>query len=251
MSILGSLISAGSSLIGGLLGRDEAKDNIKMQLAFAKNGIQWKAQDALKAGIHPLYAMGAPTMSFQNVVSGMPEAVANAGQDISRAVAAGMDEGQKSDAYTTALRALQLQRGGLENELLRTQIAKLNAPGTPPSMPGPRDRPIVDGQGDTRAPITPIEGITLRPRKSESPAQDVEDEYGEAADFVGAVRMARDASPAVQNFVAAEWNNIKRGTPTWSAYVSPQDADDLRRVYLWWTGQPRPNTAYKSDFGGR
>lgn len=251
MSFFGALLGAGSSLLGGLLGKDEAKKNMQMQLAFAKNSIQWKAQDAAKAGIHPLYAMGAPTMSFQNVVSGMPEAVANAGQDISRAVGAAMDGGQKADAYTTALRALQLQRGGLENELLRTQIAKLNAPGTPPSMPGPRDRPIIDGQGDTKAPITLIEGLTVNPRKSEASAQDVEDEYGEAADFVGAVRLARDASPAVQNFVAAEWQNIKNGTPTWSAQVSPGDAHDLEMIYKWWTGQPRSNRAYKSDFGGR
>lgn len=36
-----------------------AKENIKLQKQFAQTGIQWKVADAKKAGIHPVYALGA------------------------------------------------------------------------------------------------------------------------------------------------------------------------------------------------
>lgn len=37
--------------------------NNATQREFAQNGIQWKVEDAKKAGIHPLYALGASTAS--------------------------------------------------------------------------------------------------------------------------------------------------------------------------------------------
>lgn len=37
------------------------KQNLALQKDFANNSIQWKVADARKAGIHPLYALGAST----------------------------------------------------------------------------------------------------------------------------------------------------------------------------------------------
>lgn len=47
--------------------RDLNQLNIDYQEKFAKEGIQWKVADAIKAGIHPLYALGASTNAFQPV----------------------------------------------------------------------------------------------------------------------------------------------------------------------------------------
>lgn len=40
------------------------KENIELQREFAQHGISWKVDDAISAGIHPLAALGADTMSF-------------------------------------------------------------------------------------------------------------------------------------------------------------------------------------------
>lgn len=40
------------------------KENLELQREFAQHGIQWKVNDAISAGIHPLAALGADTMSF-------------------------------------------------------------------------------------------------------------------------------------------------------------------------------------------
>lgn len=153
---LGSLVSAGSSLIGGLFGQSSAAKNnaTQMQIAqqqmaaqreFAQNGVQWKVEDAKRAGIHPLYALGANTVSYSPVSVGtqadnsLGEGLKSAGQDLGRAISATADR---------ELRALQLmgarldvEKKGLENDVLRTSLAsdmrKLSQPGNPPPIPFP------------------------------------------------------------------------------------------------------------------
>ena len=59
-------LSAGGSILGGAIsdGRNKKyaddmwQKNYNAQKEFAQNSIQWRVQDAKKAGIHPLYAMG-------------------------------------------------------------------------------------------------------------------------------------------------------------------------------------------------
>lgn len=149
--MLPALIAAGSSLIGGIMGsRERAKDR-SMQQEFAKQGIQWKVEDAKKAGIHPLAALGAQTTSYAPVSVGQPSiasGIASAGQDISRAVDATRGTGARLDAYTKTVQDLNLTRMGLENQLLGSQIAKINQAGTPPPMPG-TDRFLIDGQSNS------------------------------------------------------------------------------------------------------
>lgn len=101
--MLGALIGAGTSLLGGLLGNKSAKkaqkaqikasqqqaalakqasdeanatqlriaaENVQHQKDFAQQGIQWKVKDSLAAGIHPLFGLGAATTSFAPVSVG-------------------------------------------------------------------------------------------------------------------------------------------------------------------------------------
>jgi len=150
--MLGSILAAGGNLIGGILGsRDKAKDR-SMQKEFAQHGIRWKVEDAKAAGLHPLAALGAQVSSYAPVSVGSPglgEGLAAAGQDVSRAINATRSSGERVDAYTKSLRDLSLQKMGLENQLLASQIAKINQAGTPPALPGAGDRYLIDGQGNS------------------------------------------------------------------------------------------------------
>ena len=219
MSFLSGIIGGLGSVVGGLFNKSEADKNRAFQLAAAKNSIQWRVQDAQKAGIHPLYALGAPTFSPSPVMSGLGDSIANAGQDISRAVEATADNPERfALAASRQLTALQLERGSLENELLRTQIAKEKIPGHPPAAPG--GTPLLPGQGDTRGvPRDPDVG----PRILQIPdgrggyidwrtgpttnSQAVADEYGDSAQEVyGGWRFLNDLADRVARDVPADWD---------------------------------------------
>lgn len=153
--MIGAAIAAGANIVSGIMGANSAekaaKKQYQQQKEFAQNGIQWKAADAKAAGIHPLYAMGANTTSYSPVTVGDTNplsGLASAGQDISRAVDATRSPGGKLDAFGKTMQQLQLQRAGLENELLGSQIAKLRqtqSPGVPSSL----ERFTIPGQPDS------------------------------------------------------------------------------------------------------
>lgn len=136
--------------------QDKAHDRA-LQQDFAQMGIQWRAQDALKAGIHPIFALGgggaayspsaislsAPQFSAPQVQASQaqaaslgsapmgvaPRAVAgnsfsNMGQDISRAILAAANESTRSNAFEGAYQDLTLKNLGLRNDLLASQIAR-------------------------------------------------------------------------------------------------------------------------------
>jgi len=150
--MLGNVISAVGNVVGGIIGsNDKAKDR-KLQKQFAQEGIRWKVADAKAAGIHPLAALGAQTTSYAPVSVGGPSlasGLASAGQDISRAVDATRTGGERLDAYSKTIQDLNVQRMGLENELLASQIAKVRQAGGNPPMPTPGDRRFLEGQGDS------------------------------------------------------------------------------------------------------
>lgn len=169
---IGSIISAGASLLGGLFGskeNDKAREaqmamnerNIELQREFAKNGIQWKAADAKAAGIHPIYALGGSTSSFTPVSANfsadtaMPNAIAAAGQDIGRAVNATRTASGRVDAFSKTAQALQLENMSLQNDNLRSEIASKSArlaQTQNPPMPSVADRFLIPGQSATSLP---------------------------------------------------------------------------------------------------
>lgn len=167
--MLGDLISAGTKLIGGIMGRNDAKDaqqradyaaaqNIALQKEFAQHGIQWRVDDAKRAGIHPIYALGSAGASFSPVSqnfsadSSLPNALAGAGQDIGRAINATRNPKERVDAYTATAQKLQLENAALNNDLLRTEIAsktaRLNQNANPP-MPSASDSWLIPGQAQS------------------------------------------------------------------------------------------------------
>lgn len=153
---IGGIIGGIGSVVGGITGSNAAQanneaqlkiaaDNIALQKEFAQNGIRWKVADAQAAGLHPLAAMGASTTSFTPVSATFQQPdnswigkagaqFGQAGQDISRAIKATQTADERMDSTA---RVLQLNRMGLENELLRAQINKTNQVGPPmPSLGG-------------------------------------------------------------------------------------------------------------------
>lgn len=117
--------------------------NIANQKEFAQQGIRWKVADAQAAGLHPLAALGAQTSSFSNVVGGdIPIAKTDfggMGQDIGRAIDAGSTQGERQDRMGQAIartaQVFSLEKMNLENELLKSAVAKSNAQ-LGPALPG-------------------------------------------------------------------------------------------------------------------
>lgn len=159
--ILGA-IAAAAPFVGKAIdwatGRADQANSDKLQREFAQNGISWKVEDAKRAGIHPLYALGANTTSYQSSVGGSGYA-SEMGQDISRAIDSTRTADERLSATERTLQALQLERSGLENQLLAAQIAKLSNP-TPP-MAG--SDYLVPGQTSSGLPVFPKDGLWLNP----------------------------------------------------------------------------------------
>lgn len=136
--VTSSLISAGSSILGGLFGgkqkrgpspQEQVNAQALLEQTMLRNRPSWAVEGAKAAGIHPLVALGmSPYQGGASIMAGdtgsgkdVFGALANAGQDVSRAVAAYQTKEQRD--MNKSLAALQLERAGLENELLRSQIA--------------------------------------------------------------------------------------------------------------------------------
>lgn len=142
--MLGEIFGAVTSILGGDRNRRDAekynwdqvklsKQNMAMQKEFAKHGIRWKVEDAKAAGLHPLAALGANTMSFSPVRVGYSPpgdgGVSRMGQDISRAM--------RSMKTSEEKRLMDAQIG-----LIKAQTMALNRTGTGPGMPTPGADPI-------------------------------------------------------------------------------------------------------------
>lgn len=169
MGLLSGLVKSLAGPVLGFLGgkadRDSQADanaqNYAAQKEFAQKGIQWKAQDAREAGLHPMAALGAVgsgfTPSFQ-AFTGNESAVgqlmdAIPGQNTNRAARANMTDQDRE------LHALAVRRGQLENQLLEGQITQLwssimGQPTNPPA-PGPSVAGAVNRHGQGSVTIVP------------------------------------------------------------------------------------------------
>lgn len=163
------MLDAIANIVGGLIGsdnvdktnamtRDLSLQNFAMQERFAKEGIRWKVEDAKAAGIHPLYALGASTPSFSPVSANfqadtsLPNAIAKTGQDLTSSIDKTRTAEEKQSAFNRTMQALTLEKAGLENDVLRTQIAsttaRLKQTASPP-MPTSGDPYLIPGQGNS------------------------------------------------------------------------------------------------------
>lgn len=193
MSLLGSVLGAAGGVLGSVLQKSAAKKQYNQQVSFAQNAIQWKAADAIKAGLHPLAALGANTVSYSpQQVGDMAGPLSNMGQDIGRSIEATKNGTERSAGQ---IGALQLERAGLENDLLRTQIAseqaRLRGQVGPPLPTDGGQGQLIPGQGQTLM----MGGQRIATDPNTSNSQDFENRYGEPAEWI--------ASPGIA------WNDLK------------------------------------------
>lgn len=106
------------------------------QKEFAQHGIQWKVDDATRAGLHPLAALGAQTSSFSPVsVGGVDYSALNEqmGQNVDRAFAATRSAEDRAAIALERSQASQLNqinleraKAGLQNDLIQNQMLASN-----------------------------------------------------------------------------------------------------------------------------
>ncbi|AXH73738.1 MAG: DNA pilot protein [Microviridae sp.] len=115
---IGAGIGAISSLASGIMqdssNSEQSELDYQRQKEFAQNQIQWRVADAKKAGINPLVAIGGSSASYSPTFTsgGLADSVASAGASI--------QQGFSQYAQQELMRQ-QLERGALENDLLRKE----------------------------------------------------------------------------------------------------------------------------------
>ena len=175
-SAIGGAIGGVGSIVGGIIGGNNAQAvagmNYEAQKEFAQNGIRWKVEDAKRAGIHPLYALGASTQGYSPSGGyggdfGISDAAAQFGQGFERAQQAKMtkEEREKQEVRDAiqdmaALEDLNQKRRMNDaqirlanSEIFRNFALSTNAlrrSGLPPAMPGGPGG-VIPGQGNSYA----------------------------------------------------------------------------------------------------
>lgn len=168
-SALGPWGTLGGAVIGGLAGgfMGGGNDGKKMQREawdrqemWMQNQLGWRVQDAVRAGIHPLAAIGSnlspptpATVIGDSGAGNLGVDLAEMGQGVSRAISAGMGSDAK---FQTTMRALQIERGELENAQLRFNLQQMHSQaGNPPGLVvSPENQPIGYASG-TRGHFSP------------------------------------------------------------------------------------------------
>lgn len=178
------LVSAGANLLGGFLGRshqdEQFERNAALQREFAQSGIQWKVADAKKAGIHPLYAMGAPSISPAVSVQSDPLAssLSSMGQDISRSMVATQSSGTRDEMFSKTMAELQLKNLELRNNYVAAQIAKLQGGQVGPPLPT-GDFNVPENPKPEQRPPLMAGGTRWNTNPNTSPMKAWEDQYGD------------------------------------------------------------------------
>ncbi|UOF82338.1 minor capsid protein [Microviridae sp.] len=217
---IGDILGGIGSIAGAIMGNNQANANIALQKQFAQNGIQWKVADANKAGIHPLYALGAQTHSFSPVTTGVGQDLSAAGQQFGRAIDAYGDAAQRADGFQKANQALILERGKLENDKLKMEIASaqatLNQAGNPPPAPGSPNAYLIPGQGSTaRIQTNPMQRVASAPGATQQEAGAVPEVGWQKTKTGWAISPSTDAKQRMEDDTLSEiaWAIRNRLTP--------------------------------------
>lgn len=131
ISLAGAFLgAAGMGFAGGLMNssaqRDANKRNAKMQYDFAQQGIQWRVNDAIKAGVHPYYAMGASTSS-----PSIPIQSDNPGQALTNMAGT---FNQYANIVSNAPTGMEQQMEVMNHELMGLQLQEARKAGKAPPL---------------------------------------------------------------------------------------------------------------------
>lgn len=163
---VGSFLGSFGGLFGGSKGPKQPSfnDQVNVQKQFAQHGLRWRVEDAERAGVHPLYALGAQVAPYAPVSVGGDyepsgfQRVSEMGQNLGSAISRMSTKEER--AYGAITAAQSVERGHLENELLRSQIAQIRAASTPGISLNNRGE-LIPGQGNSKSiVVNPSETIS-------------------------------------------------------------------------------------------
>lgn len=180
--LLGSLVSGGVSYLNASNQQSFnqqqlqqqyalAQQNMAQQREFAQQGLGWRVEDAVRHGLSPLVGAGVQPGSFQpvsaNTVS--PADFGPAGQDLGRAIKAMQNFDEREVADAREAKRIALEKGRLENDVLRAElaskIARENSPsqiGPPAAVPsGSLPRGYINFIEGSRSPSRSASGVAL------------------------------------------------------------------------------------------
>lgn len=139
---VGSIVGAGASLFGANKNSKAvssanaanmafAREQLEYQKELHRNQIQWKVEDAKKAGLHPLAGLGVSPSSFSpvsgNVIPNTQDYsyLQQMGQDIDRSILQAKTKEEQKDALRLQNQsiALDLQGKDLNNQILQAELA--------------------------------------------------------------------------------------------------------------------------------
>lgn len=146
-SIIGSNASSAAAANANRIQQNQFHEQMQWQKELAMSGISMRVNDAKAAGIHPLYAIGAPPASFSpisiggNAVDNSGEiwarGLSNMGQNIGRAVAATQTRLERAKTILETEREHLLNEGlRADVEIKRSQLAQLRGQIGPPIPAG-------------------------------------------------------------------------------------------------------------------
>lgn len=202
--VLGPLISGGMGLLGASMQKpvdlgDQFKDQFKAKMKMGE-----------KYGISKLVMAGAPA-SYMPSDNSVGAAVADMGQDISRAVQNG------GSAMERMIAAETLKKARSENELIQAQTRSINvrtAQQAVPARPGGMDQFGNLIQPPVAIPYTNIFGDKVTAPAGATSAQTIADQYGDfAQEIYGMGRLAQDAyrfyQPQLESMGSSAWDYVK------------------------------------------
>lgn len=251
-------------LTGRDLNREQFERNIALQREFAQNGIRWKVEDARRAGLHPLAAIGASGASYSPVgVVGADtpmnaiESAARMGQNISRAVSATSTEQEKEmQALQLASARLDVEGKAIDNQIRASHLATTRQAGGNPPMAGSTN--FIPGQGNSGVMrVKPGERTASQPGRLAQEAGWVPD-VGFARTDTGLTPVpSKDVKERIEDQLIPElmWAvrnqlapNFGLGTPPRSQL--PRGASRWKWNYLKQEWQPDYNSGKSIPFGG-
>lgn len=141
--MFGAIIGGLGALAGGLLSsssknkataaqKDVALQELEYQKELHKNQIQWRVEDAKKAGLHPMASLGLSSYSYSPVSSSIDTSgtdyswMGDIGQNIDRAIQQGKtkEERQKTQELNDKLIDIQIRKGEADADLAETNAAE-------------------------------------------------------------------------------------------------------------------------------
>lgn len=163
---LGSLIDGMFNLAGGYM-NDKANEkqsqlDYERQKEFAQNSLQWKAQDAAKAGFHPLAALGTQSASYSPsgmAGGGLGDALSNTGQALSRGVRQALDtQARKNSKLDLEIKQEQLKQSRLQTASMQKSLARMG------QNPKPEVAAVLPKVSASPAPLTRIKPANTKNR---------------------------------------------------------------------------------------